>query len=226
MYIGIIGAMEEEIEKIKSEMSILKEEKKANFIFYIGTLYGKNVIVVRSNEGKVNSAICTQTMILSYEVDMILNVGVAGSLTKALDIGGIALSKNTVEYDFDTTALGYDLGYTFGLNTVYVKCSEEVCNKIYNITKNRFNTVCGTVLSADKFVSDESTRTFLKDNFKEAIAVDMETASISHVCKINNIPFCGIRAISDSTRAEEYRAFVNIATNNLFEILSEYLQNM
>ena len=222
--IGIIGAMEEEIDRIKEKMEVLKVDKISSFYFYIGKLCGRNIVLAKSNEGKVNSAMCTQTMILKYEIDLVINVGVAGSLTDKLNIGGIALTSRTVEYDFDTTALGYDLGYTFGVGSVYVNCAKELVECIRNVSSKMYNTVCGTILSSDKFVSDESTKKFLKENFEDCIAVDMETASINHVCSLNNIPFCGIRAISDSTQAIEYRKFVNIATENLFSVLCKYLE--
>lgn len=226
MYIGIIGAMEEEITKLKEIMDIEETVKISDFVFYIGKIYNKDVVLVKSNEGKVNSAICTQTMILNFKIKYILNVGVAGALDEKLDVGGIAISKNTVQFDLDTTALGYELGYTFGLNKVYVECEEKVYNKIYNISSKEYNTVLGTILSSDKFVSDDKLKNELKNKFKEAIAVDMETASISHVCKVNNIPFCAIRAISDNTKEVEYRKFLSIATENLYKVVTNYIKTL
>ena len=225
MYIGIIGAMEEEITKLKEVMKISETMEISDFIFYIGKIYDKDVILAKSNEGKVNSAICTQTMILNFKLSCIINVGVAGSLTEKLDVGGIAISSSTVEFDLDTTALGYELGYAFGLNKVYVECDKNLYNKIYDIASSEYNTVIGTILSSDKFVSDDNLKKELKDKFKEAVAVDMETASISHVCKVNNIPFCAIRAISDNTKAMEYKEFLNIATKNLYNVVINYIKN-
>ena len=219
MYIGIIGAMEEEITKLKEVMKISETMEISDFIFYIGKIYDKDLFLAKSNEGKVNSAICTQTMILNFKLSCIINVGVAGSLTKKLDVGGIAISSSTVEFDLDTTALGYELGYAFGLNKVYVECDKNLYNKIYDIASSEYNTVIGTILSSDKFVSDDMLKKELKDKFKEAVAVDMETASI------NNIPFCAIRAISDNTKAMEYKEFLNIATKNLYNVVINYIKN-
>lgn len=226
MYLGIIGAMEEEITKLKEIMDIEKEVKISDFLFFIGKIHKKDVILVQSNEGKVNSAICTQTLILNFDVDKIINVGVAGALSDKLNIGGIALSNSTVEYDQDTTVLGYELGYTFGINKVYVECDNKMVQDIYNISSKYFNTCIGTILSSDKFVSEDNLKEFLKEKFENSVAVDMETASISHVCKINNIPFCAIRAISDTTKAIEYREFVNIAVENLYKVVINYIKTL
>lgn len=226
MYLGIIGAMEEEITKLKEIMDIEKEVKISDFIFLIGKIYEKDVILVQSNEGKVNSAICTQTLILNFDIDKIINVGVAGALSDKLNVGGIAISNSTVEYDQDTTALGYELGYTFGINKVYIECDSKMVKDIHDISSKSFNTCVGTILSSDKFVSDDILKCYLKKKFENVVAVDMETASISHVCKINNVPFCAIRAISDTTKAVEYREFINIAVENLYKVIINYIKTL
>lgn len=226
MYLGVIGAMEEEISKLKEIMDIEKKVLISGLTFYIGKIYSKNVILVKSNEGKVNSAICTQTLILNFDIDKIINVGVAGALSDKLNIGGIAISESTVEFDQDTTALGYELGFTFGINKAYVECDNTMVKDIYNISQKNFNTCIGTILSSDKFVSDDDLKLFLKNNFKNTVAVDMESASISHVCDLNNIPFCAIRAISDTTKAIEYKEFVSKATDNLYEVIINYIKTL
>lgn len=226
MYVGIIGAMEEEIIKLKEVMNVKEEMKISAYNFYVGTIYDKDVVLVRSDEGKVNSAICTQTMILNFPLKSIINVGVAGSLTDELNVGGIAVSKSTAQFDLDTTALGYDLGYAFGINKVYVDCEKELYNKIFEISNKEYNTKLGTILSSDKFISDEEVKKEIKSNFNNTVAVDMETASISHVCEVNNVPFCAIRAISDNTQAMEYKEFLNIATQNLYNVTTNYIKSI
>ena len=225
MCIGIIGAMDEEIEKIKQVLILQDEVKIANLIFYVGKIYKKDVVLVKSSEGKVNSAMCTQILILNFNIDRIINVGVAGGIEDALDIGGIAISKDTVEFDFDVTALGYELGFTFGINKVYNECDKKMYEKIYEISSVEFNTVLGTIGSSDKFISNENEKRGLKQKFN-LIAVDMETACINHVCKLNNISFCSIRAISDTANAVEYREFLNIATENLYKVVINYIKTI
>lgn len=223
MKLGIIGAMDEEIDILKEVLEIEKEEKIANSIFFIGKIFGKDVVVVKCDEGKVNAAMSTQILILKYNVEKIINVGVAGAISDNLNIGGIAISKDTVEYDFDTTSLGYELGFAFGLNKVYIECDKSMYEKIFDISNKYFNTVIGTIGSSDKFISDEKIKEDLKHKFN-LIAVDMESASINHVCKLNNIPFCAIRAISDTTNGIEYRDFLKLATKNLYKVVTNYIK--
>ena len=225
MSLGIIGAMDEEIEKLKQVLVLEDEIKIANYVFFKGKIYNKNVVIVKSSEGKVNSAMCTQTLLLNFNIDRVINVGVAGGVDDKLNVGAIAISKNTVEYDFDTTALGYELGFTFGLNKVYIECDKSIYEKICEISRNEFNTLLGTIGSSDKFISDESDKLYLKQKFN-LIAVDMETACINHVCRLNNVPFCAIRAISDTKSALEYKEFLELATENLYKVVINYIKSI
>ena len=94
--IGIIGAMELEVEQLKEAMEIQEIVKKASMEFYTGTLNGVDVVVVRSGIGKVNAALCVQILADIFQVTHVINTGVAGSLNAALDIGDILVSKDAL----------------------------------------------------------------------------------------------------------------------------------
>lgn len=222
--IGIIGAMEVELDKLIDDLEE-KNIKKIGFLdFYIGKLYNKKVVIVKSNEGKVNSSVATEILILNFDVEYILNVGVAGAVDKRLKVFDIVISKNTVEFDQDTTVLGYEKGYTFGLNEVYVSCCDKVCESLFESTKKcGFNSYIGTVVSSDKFVTDEKEKLELKSAYN-ALCTDMESASINHVAKLNNIDFVALRVISDSGNKVDYRKFVDKAADNISVILKEFFK--
>ena len=94
--LGIIGAMDEEVAKIKEQMEHVKVMSKADMDFYEGSLNGKDVVVVRSGIGKVNAAMCTQILVDAYQVDAVINTGIAGSLNADINIGDIVLSTDTL----------------------------------------------------------------------------------------------------------------------------------
>ena len=220
--IGIIGAMELEIEKLISDLENKKIEKIDFLEFYTGILYSKEVVIVKSNEGKVNSAVATQLLISNFDISYILNVGVAGALDENLKIYDVAISKDTVEFDQDVTALGYKKGYTFGLELIYVDAYTKVAEQISKTCDRlSFRSKIGTIISSDKFIVDEKEKSILKSEFN-AIAVDMESASINHVAKLNNIPFVAIRVISDSGNNVEYVKFANKAVDNISKIIKEF----
>lgn len=222
--IGIIGAMEMELDRLISDMNIV-EKKNVSFLeFYVGKLYSKDVVIVKSNEGKVNSAVATQILISNFDIEYVLNVGVAGSISDNLNVFDVAISNNTVEFDQDVSALGYEIGHTFGIDKVRVPTSERLSDKIQNVCdKLSIKSERGTILSSDKFIVEKHEKEELKKRFN-GIAVDMESASINHVACLNNKEFVALRVISDSGNNIEYKKFADIATENISKILKEYLE--
>lgn len=214
--IGIIGAMDIEIDNIKKDMKNLVEEEISNMNFYIGEFMGIKIVLGKCFEGKVNSAICTQTMILKYKVDCIINIGIAGALSKNLKIYDVVTANDTIQYDFDTSALGYQRGFVFGINSVKLKCDKKISNAIKSVCNE---VILCTIGSADKFVENKKDKEEISNNFNDILAVDMESASICHTCNLNNIPFCSIRVISDSGNGIEFREFANKACNIIHNVI-------
>lgn len=222
--IGIIGAMEIELDRLISNMKIEKKKKIAFLEFYIGTLYTKKVVLVRSNEGKVNSAVATQLLISNFDIDYVINVGIAGSISEELNVFDVAISKDTVEFDQDVSSLGYKIGYTFGINKVNIPVNIKLSNSLKKICDRlHFNSKIGTILTSDRFVTSKEEKDNLNKRFN-GIAVDMESASINHVAYLNNIDFVALRVISDNGNNIEYRKFAENAAENILKILKIYLE--
>ena len=108
--LGIIGAMDEEVARLKEMIDGLQVTDKCGMSFYKGQIEGTDVVVVKCGVGKVNAAMCTQSLIDMYGVSAIINTGIAGSLDADIDIGDIVLATDTVEHDMDVSALGYEPG--------------------------------------------------------------------------------------------------------------------
>lgn len=225
MNIGIIGAMDVEINKLKEYLSYKKSYNISGFEFFECTVNNNNVILAISNEGKVNSAICTELMCINYDLDLILNVGVAGSIVPNVKTLDTVVSSSTVEFDFDTTALGYKKGYVFGLNEVYMECDKYFIEKVKNVADKFSNSHLGIIASSDKFVVSLKEKEGINKEFG-AIAVDMESASICHACKLNNKKFVSLRIISDSGDTIEYKKFLELAVDKLTQIIIDLLNNI
>ncbi|MBQ7954919.1 MAG: 5'-methylthioadenosine/adenosylhomocysteine nucleosidase [Lachnospiraceae bacterium] len=197
--IGIIGAMDLEVDALKKEMQVSNIVKRASMEFYEGTLNDTNVVIVKSGIGKVNAALCAQILIDIFEVTHIINTGVAGSLNADLDIGDILVSTDAVHHDMNVTIFGYQLGEVpqmglreFPADAHMIEVAMETCKEVNpDITVRS-----GRVASGDQFISDKATKQFIIENFKGDCA-EMEGASIAHAAYLNGIPFVIIRAISD-----------------------------
>ena len=197
--IGIIGAMELEVEQLKKNMSVADIVKKASMEFYTGTLNGVDVVIVRSGIGKVNAALCVQILADIFDVTHIINTGIAGSLNSDLNIGDILVSRDAIHHDMDVTIFGYRPGEVpamgiceFPANSEMVDIAVVSCKEV----NPDINVRIGRVASGDQFISSKEVKNRLIEIF-HGDCTEMEGASIAHGAYLNGIPFVIIRAISD-----------------------------
>ena len=227
MIIGIIAAMEEELEILLNEMSLEEKKVKANMTFNKGKLWGKDVVAVVCGIGKVNAAICTQILASEFAVDKIINVGVAGGISKDIYPGDIVIADNLVEHDMDTTSFGDPHGQIPRMDTFDFKCDKELVELAKKACDNakELNTFVGRIVSGDIFVADIEKIKWLEKEFN-ALSCEMEGASIAHTCYLNDIPFVVIRSISDNANNGahmDFQKFTPIAVKNSTAILKEML---
>lgn len=191
--------MELEVEALKEQMDVKNIVEKASMKFYEGTLRGKDVVIVQCGIGKVNAGICVQILADLFQVDAVINTGVAGSLRAEINIGDIVVSTDACEHDMDVTALGYKQGIIpqmkesfFKADRQLVEAAIEVCREV----NPDINVYEGKVLSGDQFISGEEIKNKLIDLF-DGFCTEMEGAAIAHAAFLNEIPYVVIRAISD-----------------------------
>ena len=197
--IGIIGAMEEEVAHLKEAMQVEKTVERAAMTFVKGKLDGKDVVVVRSGIGKVNAGICAQILADLFEVDTLINTGVAGSLDAALDIGDIVISTDAVQHDMDVSALGDPVGQIPRMDTFAFPADERLVQLAVQANEEAnpdIHTFTGRVVSGDQFVSDGAVKERLVTQF-QAKCTEMEGAAIAQAAYLNKISCVIIRAISD-----------------------------
>ena len=196
--IGIIVAMQSEAKHLKSNIDNPIIKKISNVEFTVGKIYGREVCIAISGIGKVLAAITTEAMIINFRPDFIISTGVAGGLDKDLKIGDVAVAKNLVQHDMDTTSLGDAKGLISGVNKVYFETDKDITNIIIEATKkNNIQYKLGTIASGDTFING-SKGDVIKREFN-AISCEMESASVSLVCYQNDVKFACFRAISDNS---------------------------
>ncbi len=229
--IGIIGAMDLEVDALKAKMSVSNIVKKANMDFYEGTLNGTDVVIVRCGIGKVNAALCVQILADNFNVSHVINTGVAGSLNAKLDIGDILISKDAIHHDMDVRVFGYALGEVpqmgfreFKADENLVTLAKASCEKV----NPDINVLVGRVVSGDQFISSKEVKEHLIKEFQGDCA-EMEGASIAHGAHLNNIPFVIIRAISDKAddSAEmDYPTFEKAAAQHSAKLVEDLVASI
>ncbi len=195
--IGIIGAMDYEISSYLLDLKDANITDKIGCKFYSGILNNRNVVIVKSGIGKVNSAICSQILIDGFDVNCIVFTGVAGALNENLDIHDIVISKDCVQHDVDATTMGFKRGQILYTDLFNFEASENLIDIAKECTTLLgFNSVVGRILTGDQFINDTNYANKIKTELN-GDCVDMESAAVGQVCHLNNIPFVIIRSISD-----------------------------
>ncbi len=200
--IGIIGAMPEEVEGLKDLMKKKKIAEKAGMEFVSGELCDKYVVVVQCGIGKVNAGVCAQILVDDYNVDALINVGVAGSLNNNIDVCDIVVSKKVIQHDFycgDIEANKYEPGEIPGIGTKYFEADDLLIEKAERCAQ-RLNLGVkvheGIVATGDQFINDAEKKKYLAEEFG-ADCCEMEGGAIAQVAYLNDVPFVILRAISD-----------------------------
>lgn len=223
MKIAIIGAMDIEIDEI---LHLVQNKKKYTFcqtFFCEGKHENTGLVVSKCCPGKVNAAICAQTIILKHAPDQIINVGIAGG-TKAMSIGDVAIATDFVQHDVDTSPLGDPVGLISGINLLKIKASKSIFENLWAAaSKTKVTPKRSIFATGDKFLSCEEIAKTQKQF--GANVVEMEAAAIAQACFKANVEFGAVRVVSDNGNAQsEYEKFKFKASNKLSKIIEQYLK--
>ena len=228
--IGIIVAMQEELEEVLKIMSDIEEKEIYGISFVDGKIEKEKVVVVKSGVGKVNAARTTQILIDKLDVTKVINVGSAGALNPSLNIGDIVIADKLIQHDFDITAFNHKKGYITGVGD-YIYCDENLINKLKKaenkLGNKAYNIKTGTIASGDIFCTEINMKNKIYSKFN-ADCVEMEGAAIAQVCYLDKIPFIVIRSISDSPNGNNaivFDEFVKLASKRCASILKEFFKN-
>lgn len=229
--IGIIGAMEVEVETLKLHMKEMKTVRKASMEFCCGELNGKEVVVVRSGIGKVNAAVCTQILADDFQVEAVINTGVAGSLKAEINIGDIVVSTDALHHDMDAREFGYRRGQIPQMDVFSFEADErlrvtaaEVCRRV----NPEIQVFEGRVVSGDQFVAAREVKEDIQREFS-GCCTEMEGAAIAQAAWLNGIPFVILRAISDKaddSATMDYPTFEREAAQHCVRLVEEMVKSL
>lgn len=220
--IGIIVAEEKELSAIKEIVTNVEEISIYEKVFYKGLIENKEVVVVKSNVGKVNSARVCQILIDKFNPSLIINVGTAGSVDNKLDIGDVVVADRLVQYDFDVTPFGRKLGEIENIGE-YIEVKKELLDLFKDI-----DVTIGCIATGDKFIVNIEEKDNVKNIFK-ALCIEMEGASIAQVCYLDDVPFLVVRSITDKQDGSskvDFETFLEFSSKKAASILKEILKKI
>ena len=232
MKVGVIGAMDTEIRLLVKNLENVVESDEKFLHFYEGNFGKTPVVIVKSGVGKVNAAICTQSLITKFDCTHIINTGVAGGLAKELAVMDTVVSTDAIFHDVNATGFGYEICQIPGLKTTSFPASEkmlEIAEKAFaslkaeNKVKGKL--VKGRVATGDVFVDSREKKMAIKE-ICNPTCCDMEGAAIGQVAFLYEIPYIIIRSISDLAENTDEVYLEDEAAANCSNITAEILKNL
>ncbi len=228
--IGIICALSIEVDGIVSLMQNKSEKTIAKMKYIKGEIFGREVVTTECGIGKVNAAMSTQVMIDYFCPNVIINSGIAGSVSREISIGDIVISTDCVQHDFDGTQMGDPKGLIQfnDEKRIDLPADKKTADKLYNACQSLADTkvLKGTIATGDIFVADKAMRQDIADTFG-ALACEMEGGAVAQVCYRNNVPFAILRCISDDfddNKFIDFMKFREIAADKSICAIKNFLQ--
>lgn len=195
--IGIIGAMQEEVDALLAKAKITSHKKILEYTFHEGIIEEKEVVILQGGIGKVNTAICVTLLLTNYDIEYVINIGSAGGLQDYENVGDIVISSHVAYHDLDLSSFGRKIGELPDLPYLIPADKQLVQRAQYILDRLNIHENVGLIVSGDQFVDKEKQVESIKNNFPDALCSEMEAAAVGHVCYKFNVPFIITRSLSD-----------------------------
>lgn len=249
MTLGIMGAMNEEIQHLIGELVDRKDEEIGQRVFHRGTLWGTPCVLVFARWGKVAAATTATTLINRLGINELLFTGVAGAVDASLKLGDIVIGQKLYQHDMDARPffsrheiplLGVSALETCNIRSTRLYQAVEAFfahdlapvqaqAKHYGIKINNPTCTHSDIASGDKFFAEKAAIEELRQRLPSVRCVEMEGAAVAQVCLEHKIPFSILRTISDSGDEQapvDFVAFVNqVASAYAHGVIRQLLTN-
>lgn len=230
MKIGVIGAMEEEVELLRSSLENAQSEEIANCEFTSGTYKDQEIILLKSGIGKVNAAMSTTILLQHFKPDLVINTGSAGGFDENLEVGSIVISDEVRHHDVDVTIFGYEMGQVPQMPAAYhsnEELKELAVEAVSELGEHSY--AVGLIATGDSFMDDPERVAKAREAFPDMKASEMEAAAVAQVCYQFDTAFVVIRALSDIAGKESsvsFEEFLPVAAKHSTEIVLNVVERL
>lgn len=228
--VGLVGAMAVEMETLMAQVEDRQEKRIGMDTFVSGRLFGQDAVLAVCGPGKINAALCAQSMILHYQPQWVLNLGVAGAGDSDVSIGDMVVATAAVQHDCDTSPIGDPVGLVSKLNLIELPCDATLRAALVKAASTLADAKVheGIIATGDQFIGNDEVRSRIHARFG-AKAVEMEGGAVAHACYMHGVP-CGVlRSISDKANGEsemDYPTFVRLAASHSTRVVEQLLRAM
>ena len=226
--IGLIGAMAGEVEGLMEKLTGRSETRIGMDVFVTGTLFGTEAVLAVCGPGKINAALCAQSMIHHFHPEWIVNLGVAGAGESGVSIGDMVIATAAVQHDVDTSPIGDPVGMVSKINLIEIPCDDALRARLVRAASavEGMNVHEGVIATGDQFIHDGSVRSRIHELF-HAKAVEMEGGAVAQACYMHGVP-CGVlRSISDQADGHsemDYPTFTRLAAAHSQQVIELLLK--
>jgi len=226
--IGLIGAMAVEVEGLMAQLTERSETRIGMDVFVSGKLYGCEAVLAVCGPGKVNAALCAQSMILHFKPEWVLNLGVAGAGDTDVSIGDMVIATAAVQHDVDTSPIGDPVGMVSKINLIEIPCDAALRERLVRAAGmvEGMKVHQGVIATGDQFIHDGAVRSRIHQQFG-AKAVEMEGGAVAQACYMHGVP-CGVlRSISDQADGHsemDYPTFTRLAASHSQQVVELLLK--
>lgn len=224
MRIGVIVAMDKELQQLLQLMDKPLECQQKGQSFWIGQIGDSSLILTKSGIGKVNAAYGAINLIDNFRPDVVISTGCAGGASTDLEIRDVVVSTQICYHDA-WCGQPNEKGQIQGLPAKYEADSKLV--EISKYLKSDAHIVPGIIVSGDWFVDNVDKMKSIVADFPDAMAVDMESAALAQICYLYQMPFLSFRVISDiplkPNNEIDYNNFWNEVADESFNVTKELI---
>jgi adenosylhomocysteine nucleosidase len=222
---AIIGAMDEEIQALVSLMELEDSFTLNTIQFFVGHLNKKPIVLMKSGIGLTMAAMSATVCFTQFNILGVINIGTAGGLSDSLNVLDVVVADKITYHDIDLTVFGVEK--SFADQNRYVFKSDAHYLEQFDQLKLSSNVIKGALVSGHQFIHSSHQVETIQLHYPEAIAVEMEGASIAHVAQVFNLPFIVIRSISDLVHTPKnemsFESYLKIASQRSAQTCFDFM---
>lgn len=195
MRIVILAAMDKEVALLLPLLSGAVATDLEGVGAHVGKIGDHDVCLLKCGIGKVNSALNAMRAIRAFNPRLVINSGVAGGADASMKVGSLLVATEAAYHDV-WCGPGCAPGQIQDMPERFAMDADALgkCRQIPGAEEFRF----GLIASGDRFISTAEEISSIKSIYPDALACDMESASIAQACRILGVPFIVIRVVSDT----------------------------
>ena len=245
--VGVLG-IATEVAPIERRLQDSREVAVHGYVFRVGNLNGRKVVVGRSGIGKVNAAIVTTLLIGEFHPSAILFSGTAGAIDPALRPGDVVIGATVAQHDVGMQTpdgirrRGIRNALTGALDPLLVPAPEALLSAARQSAQGlslppvrmpggedrQPRIVEGVIVTGDVFLADAPHQRMLRDTLG-ATAVEMEGAAVVQACRQFSVSCLVVRSITDRADGQaetSYQQFIAMASENAATLVAAIIAKL